>query len=173
MAPNLGDAKDELKNITTVNLIANASSILEKILWAMIAIFGTLFIYDVVVIQLDYWNENPTLVTKQLVKLSNMPVPSVTFCHKGLQKYGPVERLVNMIDPEKTIPKEVFEIRNEFLKQQFKMINDNLEKEDYCSWLFGLTIDQKIDNPILREIPSDKQDLIKSECQVCIISSSL
>ena len=162
MTQNFKVVIDELKNITTVNLIANASSILEKILWAMIAIFGTLFIYQNIDAQLRYWNENPALVTKQTVKLSDMPVPSVTFCHKGLQKYGPVERLANMINPEKTIPKEVFQIRNEFLKMQFLKIKDYLEREDFCSWLFG---DKRNYDGILREISFDKQDLLKS--QVC------
>ena len=173
MAPTFGDVKDELKNITTVNLIANASSILEKILWSLIAICGTLFIYDVVVIQLDYWNENPILVTKQIVKLSDMSVPSMTFCHKGLQKYGPVERLVNMIDPEKLIPQEVIEVRNEFLKLQFQGINKNLEKADFCLWLFSLVNDIKRDNPILRDMPLDEEHLFKSECEVCKFSLSL
>ena len=168
MAPKLRHVKEELKNITTVNLIANTSCVLEKILWALIAICGTLFIYDVVVIQLDNWNENPSLVTKQLVKLSDMPVPSLTFCHKGLQKYGPVERLANMIDPEKTIPKEVFEIRNEYLKQEFQKIKDNLEKKDFCSWLLGLKKDVRKDYLILMEIPSE--DLFKLKCEVSILT---
>ena len=167
MAPSLNsDVTNELRNITTVNLIANTTSILEKILWALIAICGTLFIYDVVVIQLDNWNANPTLVTKQLVKLSDMPVPSLTFCHKGLQKYGPLERLANMIDPEKTIPKEVFEIRNEYLKQEFQKIKDNLEKKDFCSWILGLNEDVRKDKLILMEISSDEEDLFKLKCEV-------
>ena len=168
MAPKVRHVKEELKNITTVNLISNASSVLEKILWALIAIFGTWFIYDVVVIQLNNWNENPSLVTKQLVKLSDMPVPSLTFCHKGLQKYGPLERLANMIDPEKTIPKEVFEIRNEYLKQEFQKIKYNLEKKDFCSWLLGLNEDVRKDYLILMEIPSE--DLFKLKCEVSILT---
>ena len=66
MAPNIGDVKEELRNITTLNLIASTSSILEKIFWALIAICGTLFIYDVVYIQLENWKQNPTLVTREM-----------------------------------------------------------------------------------------------------------
>ena len=41
-------AREELANITTLNLITSSGSILEKILWALIAIGGTIFIYNVV-----------------------------------------------------------------------------------------------------------------------------
>ena len=44
MSPKFQKIKEELRNITTVNLISNTSSILEKIFWALIAILGTLFI---------------------------------------------------------------------------------------------------------------------------------
>ena len=136
MAPNMHIIKDELRNITTLNLIANTSSILEKILWALIAILGTLFIYDVVYIQLDYWQVNPTLATIEIHHLSNMPIPSVTFCHKGFQKFGPVENLANFINPEKEVPKEILSIRNEFLKVQFLKIKHQINENNYCDWLY-------------------------------------
>ena len=42
-------AREELTNITTLKLVTSSgSSILEKILWALIAIGGTIFIYNVV-----------------------------------------------------------------------------------------------------------------------------
>ena len=75
-----------------------------------------------------------------------MPLPSMTFCHKGLQKYGSIERLANFIDPEKDIPKEVFAVRNEFLKIQFQKIKNDLEGTNFCDWLFGLEGDEREDN---------------------------
>ena len=57
-------AREELTNITTWNFISSSSNVLEKILWALIAIGGTIFIYNVVDIQLDNWKDNPVLVTK-------------------------------------------------------------------------------------------------------------
>lgn len=41
-------AREELTNITTLKLVTSSGSILEKILWALIAIGGTIFIYNVV-----------------------------------------------------------------------------------------------------------------------------
>ena len=164
MAPKFQRIKEELRNFPTVNLMADASSILEKVFWALIAILGTLFIIDVVVIQLDYWSENPILITKQTMKLSDMQLPSMTFCHKGLHKYGLVERLANFIDPGKDVPKEVLEIRNDFISIQFEAIKEELEGTDFCEWLFNLKSDKKNDNLILREKSADQQDVLKSEC---------
>ena len=137
MPPNKEAVKEELRNITTVNLIASTTNVLEKILWALIAIFGTLFIYDVVDTQLNFWNENPILITRQMIELSEMPLPAMTFCHKGLQKYGSMERLVNLIDSNKKVPKEILALRNEFLKARYKKTASQLGGMAFCSWLFG------------------------------------
>ena len=166
MPPNKEAVKEELRNITTVNLIASATNILEKLLWALIAIFGTLFIYDVVTTQLNFWSENPILITRQMVKLSDMPLPSMTFCHKGLHKYGPVEQLGNYIDPEKEIPKEVIAIRNEFIKAQYEKIKAELEGTNFCDWLFELKLDRKEDNSILSGKTADQIEILKSDCLV-------
>ena len=166
MPPNKEAVKEELRNITTVNLIASTSNILEKLLWALIAIFGTLFIYDVVTTQLNFWSENPILITRQMVKLSDMPLPSMTFCHKGLHKYGPVEQLGNYIDPEKEIPKEVIAIRNEFIKAQYEKIKAELEGTNFCDWLFELKLDRKEDNSILSGKTADQIEILKSDCLV-------
>ena len=168
MPPNKEAVKEELRNITTVNLIASTSNILEKLLWALIAIFGTWFIYEVVSIQFDFWNENPILVTRQMVKLSDMPLPAMTLCHKGLHKYGPVESFGNYIDPEKEIPKEVFAIRNEFIMAQFEKIKGKLEGTDFCEWLFDLKGDKRKDHPILRGKSLIQINKLKEECDVSV-----
>ena len=169
MAPSLNvDVVSELRNITTVNLIANATSIIEKILWALIAICGTLFIYDVVYVQLENWRDNPTLITMEMKDLSEMPLPSMTFCHKGLQKYGPVERLANIIDSNKEIPKQVLAIRNEFFKVQFQKMIDVWNGIDYCEWLFNLKKEQKEDHPIHSRISADQIDSLKVACNVSL-----
>ena len=159
-------AKEELTNVTTLNLITKTSSILEKILWGMIAICGTIFIYHVVDIQLQNWRDNPILSTKITKKLADMPLPAVTFCHKGLHKYGLVEHLGNYIDPEKKVPKEVVAIRNEFLKVEFLKIKDRMNGKNFCEWLFDLQNDEKDDNPIISHIKSDDRDALKAKCIV-------
>ena len=162
-------AKDEVANIRTLDLILKPSSFLEKIFWAILAIYGTYFIaYDVFYVQLVYWQENPALLTKENIKLSEMPLPSVTFCHKGLQKYGAVERLGNFIDPKKTVPKEIVGIRNEFLKVEFQKVKERMKgiPGDFCDWLFNLTSSELIDNIILSKIPKDQKQSAKAKCKV-------
>ena len=158
--------KEELRNITAFNYIAKATSIVEKILWAIIAICGSLFIYDVVYIQLENWRQNPTLVTKVTKQLSDMPLPAVTFCHKGLHKYGPVERLLNFIDQEKEIPKDVLAIQNEFLKIRFQEVKQQLRSKNFCEWLFSLPWEVKQYNIILSQIPNHHWESVKRECFV-------
>ena len=162
-------AREELTNITTLNLITNSGSILEKILWAMIAIGGTIFIYNVADMQLDNWSNNPALVTKVTKKLADMPFPAVTFCHKGIQKYGLVEHLGNYIDPKKKVPKEVLAIRNEFLKVQFQKIKDRMNGKTFCEWLFSLEHEEREDSPILSQIPSSEKSIMKAKCIVSSI----
>ena len=166
MPPSKEAVKEELRNITTVNLIASTSNVLEKLLWALIAIFGTWFIYEVVVIQLGFWNDNPILITRQMVKLSDMPLPGLTFCHKGLQKYGAVERLANFIDSNKEVPEDALSIRNEFIEFQFKKIEDEFKGEDFCSWLVAWQVDERAYHPISRGKTPEEQESLKSDCNV-------
>ena len=65
--------------------------------------------------------------------LANANLPAVTFCHKGMQKYALVERLVNYIDPTKNVPKEILEIRNEAIKAQVLKLNKDMPDVDICS----------------------------------------
>ena len=155
--------REELTNIRTLDLISRTTSILEKIFWAIIAISGTIFIYDVVVIQLQNWKDNPTLATTVTKQLQDLPLPAITFCHKGLQKYGLVEHLGNQIDPEKELPKEVLGVRNEFLKVQYQRIDEFLNGKTICEWLFQLKIDELKDNIILNKVDDKKW---KSKCNV-------
>ena len=120
MAPNdqKEKIKEELLNITSLNLISHSKNIVEKILWAAIAIIGSIFIFDVVYTQVQYWEDHPSVTSLQMMKLDDFKLPAVTFCHKGLQKYSIVERLANYIDPEKNLPVEFFKFRNIGMKVQ-------------------------------------------------------
>ena len=165
--------REELTTIRTLDLISKARSILEKIFWAVIAISGTIFIYDVVFLQLENWRDNPTLMTTVTKRLADLPLPAATFCHKGFQKYGVVEHLGNYIHPEKKLPREVLAIRNEFLKVQYQKINKFQSGKDFCEWLFTLRGAEKLHNPILSQIPVDERDAWKTKCIVSLIVSKV
>lgn len=158
--------KDELRSISSLNFIAKSSNFIEKIFWATIAICGTLFIYDAMKSQLESWNSNPILKTQETLELKDLPIPDITLCHKAMLKYGPAERLINFIEPEKDVPKEVLAIRNEFLKVQFEKVKDQFGSKDFCQWLFNLEKDQKEDNIILSKINNKEFETLQQDCKV-------
>ena len=158
--------KDELRSISSLNFIANSSNIIEKIFWATIAICGTLFIYDAMKSQLESWNSNPILKTQETLELKDLPIPDITLCHKAMLKYGPAERLINFIEPEKDVPREVLVIRNEFLKVQFEKMKDHFGEKDFCQWLFGLEKDERHDNLILGKVPDNEIGQLETICKV-------
>ena len=119
----LSKLKEEANNITSFNLIGNATTFLEKIVWASIFIWGSWFIYDVVTTQLTFWHENPILTTTTTKALKEIKPPAVTFCHKALEKYGPFERLTNYFDPKKRVPKEISKILLTVAKNDFSKLS--------------------------------------------------
>ena len=131
--PDITPLKEQLKAISTIELISSTKNVLEKFLWFFIALGGTIYISKVFINQLNYWVENPILVTKGSMPLTDAHLPAVTFCHKGMQKYALVERLVNFIDPGKNVPKEIVEIRNEAIKAQLMKINKDLPDVEICA----------------------------------------
>ena len=125
--------KDQLKAILSLKLIYTAKSLVEKLFWFIISLGGTIYISYIVISQFKYWDENPALITKGSMSLSELKLPAITFCHKGAQKFGFVERFVNYIDVNKTIPNEIFGIRNEVIKSYVLTITKNLGKGiDFC-----------------------------------------
>ena len=129
------ELKTELFNIRTIDLSSSAKNIAEKILWASIAILGTIWIGSIGMSQMNFWNDNPVLVTKGARSLADLNKPTITLCHKGMQKFGFVERMANYIDTTKEIPKEVFEIRNLAIKAQYLRFRQNQDiplQENFC-----------------------------------------
>ena len=94
---------DELRNITTVDLVYNARCFFEKLLWATIGIIGTIWAFVFFESQFKLWNESPWLTTRAHVHLSEVQYPAITFCSDGATKYAIAERLGNYIDPLKTM----------------------------------------------------------------------
>ena len=90
---------DELRNITTVDLVYNARCFFEKLLWAAIGIIGTIWAFVFFESQFKLWNESPWLTTRAHVHLSEVKYPAITFCSDGSTKYAIAERLGNYIDP--------------------------------------------------------------------------
>lgn len=132
--PDILPLKEQLKAILSFKLMISSSSVLEKLFWFVISFGGTVYIIYILTSQFSYWEENATLITKGSKPLSDVKLPAVTFCHKGMQKYAIAEKLINFIDPQKEIPKEIFEIRNEAIKAQvMKFSNKFGPNLDICA----------------------------------------
>ena len=102
---------NQIKSFTTISFVINATSLLEKCFWLLIVISGTLWIGDVALTQIDFWRENPTLITKGSKELYKLNTPTVTFCPNVMSEYTLAERLGNYIDPGKMNSEEIILIR--------------------------------------------------------------
>ena len=118
----INSLKEEFDGFSSIRLINATRNVLEKLLWLTIAVAGTIWIGDLFITQISYWNENPILSTRGSKALSDIKAPAITFCHKGTLKYSIVEKLVNYINIDKTIPIEIFQIRNEAIKTSSRKI---------------------------------------------------
>ena len=109
---------DQFKSFTTFDFICNASSLLEKIFWAVIAVGGTWWIGNIVILTLNHWNEQIFLTSKSNKELSGLTAPAVSFCSKEMSEYTLLERLGNYLDPNSlNLPEAAFVIRSEALKK--------------------------------------------------------
>ena len=60
------------------------------------------------------WDENPSVMIKGNVKLSQLNYPAMTICSKGSTKYALAERLGNFINPQFELPEEFLLLQKEF-----------------------------------------------------------
>ena len=127
--PQLRDLLAELDNITALNYVNAASNFLEKIFWSVISICGSIWICSVVANQISFWNQNPVMITKGTKLLSDLDLPAITLCPKVIQYSGFPERMINHIDENGDIPKEIFEIRNQALHVQFLKFKETFDEK--------------------------------------------
>ena len=131
--PDISPLIEQFKGILSFKLIISSKSKAEKLFWFLIAFGGTAYILYIVASQFIYWKDNPTLITKGKLSLSDIEPPAVTFCHKGVQKYALLERLGNFIDPTKGLPIEIINVRNEAIKAQLFQLKENFSpRVDIC-----------------------------------------
>ena len=106
MAIFLNQIKEEISNIRTIELAKNTRYLVEKILWTLILIAGTLWFFYFMSFQFKIWSDSSTIKTKIKASLSDLDYPSITFCSKYANKYGVAERFGNYLDPKETINQE-------------------------------------------------------------------
>ena len=100
------DLVEEVLNIRTIELTKTAANIIERIIWILIAIAGTIWFISFMVSQVTLWNNHKTVVSKAELKLSDIDYPSVSVCSKSANKYGIVEKLGNNLNPNANLDVE-------------------------------------------------------------------
>ena len=76
---------EKLNSITTIELLSNASSLIEKILWLLFVIIGICWGYHFMKYEMiDTWKEQPKIIFKSNVDLMSLTYPAITFCSKDL-----------------------------------------------------------------------------------------
>ena len=115
MGKKLRRLKDELKNIRTIELAYQKNLFLERIFWAVLGILGVAWAFYFVPSNLEVWKNNPSIVSKGNVDLSEIDYPAITIAPSGITKFAIAERLANYLKPEK-IPKELNQIKSLLFK---------------------------------------------------------
>ena len=115
MGKKLGRLKDELKNIRTIELAYQKNLFLERIFWAVLGILGVAWAFYFVPSNLEVWKNNPSIVSKGNVDLSEIDYPAITIAPSGITKFAIAERLTNYLKPEK-IPDELKQIKSLLFK---------------------------------------------------------
>ena len=105
----------ELRNITTIDLACKAASVLEKILWIIIFISGTVWAVYFISVQFISFDENASVLIQGNSEEIELKYPAITICPKVSTKYGIAERLANYIDPDQ-LPEKILPLKKEFFK---------------------------------------------------------
>ena len=89
----------KLRAITTIDFACNAKNLLEKLFWATIGLLGIIYAIYYVVLQLQLWDQTPSIVSNRYVELSELNFPAMTICPQGTTKNAIAERLGNYLKP--------------------------------------------------------------------------
>ena len=91
---------NKLKVITTIDLVFKSVNILEKLFWASICLLGITYAIYCIALQIQLWDQNPSIISNIHVELSDLNYPAMTICPQGTTKNAIAERLGNYLDPK-------------------------------------------------------------------------
>ena len=104
---------NQFYNFTSLEFVSKASNIIEKLIWIIISVCGTVWIGSILFIQVTQWIENPVLLRQENLDLSDMTYPAVTFCPKTISEFSIAEGFGNFLDLNRTLPTQAVLIQNE------------------------------------------------------------
>ena len=92
-----------------------AQNHMERILWAILGIFGMIWIvYFINQIILD---ENQLVSRNSDIELSELEYPAITICSEQTTKYALAERLGNYLDPNEILPSTLNKLQKDIIKK--------------------------------------------------------
>ena len=114
--PSATILKNELRGIKSVDLLLKAANIIEKLFWGVVFIIGMVWATYFLNNELESWQETPSIMRYQQLKLSEIQSPAITFCSPSSTKFAIAERLGNYLNAEHNIPDQFIKIREVLLK---------------------------------------------------------
>ena len=105
----------EVKSIKAIDLACKGVNVFERLFWIIIGFTGFVWAFWFIPDQVQLWNDNPSIITKNNVELSDIEYPAITIAPPGSTKYAIAERLGNYLNPE-NIPDGASKMVNIYLK---------------------------------------------------------
>ena len=103
--------------IVSLKQAVEASLWIEKLIWIFLGVVGSAYFGYLLVAQVNSWDENSILVSKEQRSIDEIDFPAITFCPKGSTKYAIAERIGNALHRESNfVKKKLIPIRNELIR---------------------------------------------------------
>ena len=129
--------------VGSLKFFFDASHVIEKFLWILMAILGTVLMSIFVKYQVESWGLNPIISSREWIDLSKVDFPAITFCHQGNTRMAIADRLMQVADEKSS---KMRKIRSLFLRNSveymMKMLRDRYSQNSreisglysyYCS----------------------------------------
>ena len=119
---------NELRNITTIDLMYNAATIFEKVLWGLIGVCGSM--WAVYFISMQLREDHASILLQGDIKSTELKYPAISICSKITTKYAIAERLGNFIDPM-NMPDELLSLRQDFFLRSLEITLPKSKTKDF------------------------------------------
>ena len=106
--------------IVSLKQAVEASRWIEKLIWIFLGVVGSAYFAYLLLSQVNSWDENSILFSKQQRSINEIDFPAVTFCPQGNTKYAIAERIGNAMNRESRFVKEkLLPLKNDLMKMKF------------------------------------------------------
>ena len=93
--------KRERQKIISLKQAVEASLWIEKLIWIFLGVVGSAYFAYLLVAQVNSWDKNSILVSKEQRSIDEIDFTAITFCAQGSTKYAIAERIGNSLHSRK------------------------------------------------------------------------